>query len=132
MKKLFLFLIIVVTFSSCKKQDNELENVVLFNPYEPSNGFELMVIDSIQKYYGSLPNLKAFFHVSETVAADSARIERVIVYRDGVEYARLSPTNFYFFADITTQPGATYNYQLAFLMKDLSITKSTKPYIVLF
>ncbi len=49
---------LVLTLSSCEKQDNDLENLVLFNPYDPSSGIELLAIDSMKRNYGTLPNLR--------------------------------------------------------------------------
>lgn len=132
MKKHLLFLgLLSVIFISCDKLENELEPVVLNNPYDEASGVILMSIDSVQRNYGTLPNLKCFFHI-DTATTSLSLVQRVILYRDGNEKARLSPGNFSFFVDITAQPGGTYNYQLSMIMKDSSYTKMTPPYLVTF
>ena len=118
-------------FSSCEKLDNELENVTLNNPYDPESGVVLATIDSMKRNYGSLPNLKGFFHIDSAVTPIDS-VERIILYRDGLERARLSPGNFSFFVDITAQPGATYEYQLSMILKDSAYTKKNPPYEITF
>jgi len=130
--KYFLFFLFVANlFSACEKLDNELSDVVLNSPYDSSSGIPLIVIDSMKKDFGSLPNLRGFFHIDTTITA-KIDVERLILYRDGVEKARLSPGNFSFFVDITAQVHGTYNYQLSMIMKDNSYTKKTPPYIITF
>ncbi len=123
---------LVLTLSSCEKQDNELENLVLFNPYDPSSGIELLAIDSMKRNYGTLPNLRGYFHINSLIIPDTSIVQRVILYRNGLEKGRLSPGDISFFVDITAFPGGNYNYQLQLLMKDSSYTKITQPYEILF
>lgn len=136
MKNIFCTVIIAIlffiTFSSCDKQENELENVKLVNPYDQSSGIPLLVIDSMQRNYGSLPNLKGYFHINSGIIPNTGIVQRVVLYRNGLEKGRLSPGNITFFVDITALPGGTYNYQLQLLMKDSSYTKLTPPYIITF
>lgn len=129
---LILFILILgFSLTSCEKKENELTDVILYNPYDLNSGIELVTIDSMTRNYGSLPNLKGFFHINNEYV-DSSLVHRLILYRDGVEKGRLSPGNFSFFVDITAQPGGTYNYQLSIIMKDSSYTKLSQPYIILF
>ncbi len=123
---------LVLTLSSCEKQDNELENLVLFNPYDPSSGIALLAIDSMKRNYGTLPNLRGYFHINSLIIPDTSIVQRVILYRNGLEKGRLSPGDISFFVDITAFPGGNYNYQLQLLMKDSSYTKITQPYEILF
>lgn len=123
---------LVLTLSSCEKQDNDLENLVLFNPYDPSSGIELLAIDSMKRNYGTLPNLRGCFHINSLIIPDTSIVQRVILYRNGLEKGRLSPGDISFFVDITAFPGGNYNYQLQLLMKDSSYTKITQPYEILF
>ncbi|MDQ3050853.1 MAG: hypothetical protein M3Q95_08215 [Bacteroidota bacterium] len=123
---------LVLTLSSCEKQDNDLENLVLFNPYDPSSGIELLAIDSMKRNYGTLPNLRGYFHINSLIIPDTSIVQRVILYRNGLEKGRLSPGDISFFVDITAFPGGNYNYQLQLLMKDSSYTKITQPYEILF
>ncbi len=123
---------LVLTLSSCEKQDNDLENLVLFNPYDPSSGIELLAIDSMKRNYGTLPNLRGYFHINSLIIPDISIVQRVILYRNGLEKGRLSPGDISFFVDITAFPGGNYNYQLQLLMKDSSYTKITQPYEILF
>lgn len=128
----FFCSLLAFAFSSCEKKENELANVALFNPYDISSGIELMAIDSMKRNYGSLPNLRGYFHINSAVIPDTSIVQRVILYRNGLEKGRLSPGNITFFVDITAQPGGTYNYQLQLLMKDSSYTKFTQPYVITF
>ncbi len=128
---ILLYFFMVLSLTSCEKKENELSDVTLYNPYDLGSGIELVTIDSMTKNYGSLPNLKAFFHINNEYV-DSNLVQRLILYRDGIEKGRLSPGNFSFFVDITAQPGGTYNYQLSIIMKDSSYTKLSQPYIILF
>jgi hypothetical protein len=136
MFKVYTFFIAILflsfTLSGCEKLDNELDNIPLANPYDPNSGVELMQIDSMQRYYGSTNYLKGYFHINSLHVPDTSIVQRVILYRDGVEKGRLSPGNISFFADITAQPGGTYDYQLQFLMKDSSYTKLTTSYVIVF
>lgn len=133
MTRLFYTLICCCTlFLSCEKSENELTGVVLYNPFEPGNGVELMQIDSTQKVPGASPDLKAFFSINYQYFSDTAAIDRVMLFRDGEQAATLSPGNYSFFVDNTVLIGETYEYQLSILMDDGSITKKTMPFEILF
>ena len=118
-------------FAGCEKKENELENETIFNAFDPESGIELLALDSFQRGYGSTNYLKGFFHLNTTYV-DTAKLHRIILYRDGTEKGRLSPGNISSFVDITALPGGTYNYQLSLIMKDSSYTKLTQPYSILF
>lgn len=125
-----LFMII---FSSCEKLENELDPSALNNPFDSESGIELMIIDSVQKFGGTVPYLKCYFHLNDQVFTTTSQIDRVILYRNGVELARLNPGNFSQFTDINSIfSGGQYVYELSLLMNDNSHTKKTTPYLVVF
>jgi hypothetical protein len=117
---------------SCDKSENELTDVVLYNPFEAGNGVELMQIDSIQKLGGSNPYLKAYFSINYEYFDDTTDIDRVVLYRDDVEKAVLSPGNQSFFVDNSVAIGDTYFYQLSLIMDDGSKTKRTTSFEVVY
>jgi hypothetical protein len=129
-----LFVSAFLALASCEEQENQLEGVVLFNPFETDNGIELMKIDSFREWHGPnpLPNIKGYFHVNYEHFTDTSQIHRVIVYRDGVAYSSVAPGNQSYFVDIFAWPGQQYEYQLSIVMDDNSETKKTIGYPVDF
>jgi hypothetical protein len=134
-RKHFLVIALVCVtgwFTACQETDSELADIVLYNPFETGNGVELMQVDSVQKFGGSNPYLKAYFSINYEYFDDTAAIDRVVLYRDDAEKAILSPGNQSFFIDMSVVTGETYFYQLSLIMDDGSKTKRTMPFEVLF
>lgn len=141
MKNTLLYTIALFTalqlLSSCEKQENKLEGLVLFNSFEEGNGIELMKIDSFREWHGPnpLPNIKGYFHINYELFDDTSKINRVVVHRNGYVYGVyffVAPGNQLYFVDVFASPGAHYDYQLSLVMDDSSETKKTITYPIDF